>query len=179
MKNSVLILGIALISFSNICNAKNTINLSNNLFQNFILSDDNDNKEINNSTTRFKAPSFVEDLEVYNPETVIAYNPKTVKDIIAEGDKIIDKSISDDTEFMDYEESMKRIITQFDLIIENNISNETYSLYCERTVENEITELELIIDSTKMNEVIPLDFKKINNAMIHNSFNAKKYIGMN
>ena len=117
---------------------------------------------------------------MFNPETVIAYNRKTVKETIAEGDKIIENTTSDDLEFMAYEESMKEIIAQSDLIIENTVSNETCPLYGERTLEDEIAELELIIESTESNEVRPLNFKKINNnSLLNNTFNSKKFIGMN
>lgn len=183
MKNSVLILGIALVAFSNISNAKNTVSLPSNLFQNTIWSDNLHTEIKNNEETRFEKPAIVKETEaeVFNPETVIAYNPKTVKEIIAENDKIVENTVSDDSEFMEYEESMRQLITQSDLIIENNISNEIYPLYFERTVEDEIAELELIIESTKTNEAKPLDFKKINNnpTIKNNIFNAEKFIGMN
>ncbi|PKB18583.1 hypothetical protein [Flavobacterium sp. 5] len=179
MKNSVLILGIALVSFSNICNAKSTVSLSNNLIQNFIFSDDNAETKIN-EVTKIVKPSMFENVDVFNPETVIAYSPKTAKEIIAEGDKIIDNKTTDDVEFMEYEESMREIVAQSDLVTENVISNETHPLYIERTIEDEITELELIIESANDNDLRPLDFKKINcNSLMNNSLNSKKFIGMN
>ena len=178
MKNSVLILGIALVSFSNICNAKNTANVSYNLFQNINLSDDNFKKQ-NDVAEKHEKPSLAEDAEVFNPETVIVNNPKTVKEIIAEGDKIVETIVSD-IEFMEYEESMKEIIAQSDLIIESKVSNETYPLYFERTVEDEIVQLEMVIESNVNNEVRSLDFKQINKIpVLINSFNSKKVIGMN
>ena len=42
MKNSLLILGIALVSFTNVCNAKSTTNESISLFQQDVFSKDND-----------------------------------------------------------------------------------------------------------------------------------------
>lgn len=175
MKNLVLILGIALLSFSNICNAKNTTNLSYNSFQNNILLE-KENYEI----TKFEKSSLAEDVEVFNPETVIANNPKTVKEIIAEGDQIIESVVPNDVEFMDYEESMKEIIAQSDLFIESNVSDETYPLYFERTVEDEITQLEIVIESSENNEARLLDFKQINkNPILINTFNSEKIIGMN
>lgn len=178
MKNSVLILGIALVSFSNISNARNTINLKNNLFQNTIISNDGEVKK-SHVDTKFKKPSF-EDIKVFNPETIIVREPKTIKEIIIEGDKIVENTVSDDLEFMEYEESMREIIAQSDLITENIISDDTHPLYIERTVEDEIAELELIIESKETNELNRLDFKKINsNSILNNSFNTKKIIGMN
>lgn len=179
MKNSVLILSIALVSFSNISTAKSIIKSPSNLFQNIILSDDIATKEID-GTAKFKKPSLSEDLEVFNPETVIAKYPKTVKEIIADDDKIVEAAILDDREFMDYEESMKEIVAQSDLVIESYASNEIYPLYFERTVEEEIAELELIIESAESNEAYLLNFKKINsNFLPINTFNSKKNIGMN
>ncbi|HSD07710.1 hypothetical protein [Flavobacterium sp.] len=176
MKNSILILGIALISFSG--NAKNTVNNRFCPLQNTTYTENNCGDP--NKATKFEKPSLLEDSEIFNPETVIAYNPKTVEDIIKEGDKIVEKSNSANEEYELYEESMKALIAQNDLIIENTISNETRPLYIERTIEDKIAELELIIESTETNEVQPLDFNVINgNSVLKNSFNAEKFIGMN
>jgi hypothetical protein len=174
MKKSILILGIALVSLTTICNASNASN--NQIHQGSILSDYG---LLPNEKGTVTKPSLKEDIEIFNPETVIAYNPKTEKEIIAEGDKIIENTASDDVEFMVYEESMKEIIAQSDLIIENTVSSEVYPLYIERTMEDEIAALEMIIESKETNEVRPLDFKKINsNAMMINAFNSKTFVGM-
>ncbi|PJJ07913.1 hypothetical protein CLU83_1126 [Flavobacterium sp. 1] len=178
MKNSVLILGIALVSFSNICNAKNSLSFQYNLFQNTILSSETEIQ--NDGTAKFAKPSLAEEAEVFNPETVIAFSRKTVKEIIEEGDKIVETRVLNNSEFMAYEESMKEIIAQSELTIESNVSNETHPLYSERTIEDEIAELELIIESNSSNEVSPLDFKKNDsNSIMTNTFNSKKFIGMN
>ncbi len=177
MKNSVLILGIALVSFSNICNAKNIVVLPCSSFQNTIFS--NDTKIQNDGTANFAKPSLTEEA-LFNPETVIAFSCKTVKETITEGDKIVETIVPDDSEFIAYEESMKEIIAQSDLTTESNVSNETYSLFSERTIEDEIAESELIIESNETNEVSPLDFKKINNnSFMTNAFNSKRFVGMN
>ncbi|PKB18017.1 hypothetical protein [Flavobacterium sp. 5] len=181
MKNSVLILGVALVSFSNICNAKNTVNLSNNLFQNIVLSDDTTETRTNEAA-KFEKPSLIDDVEVFNPETVITSTPKTIKEIIVEGDKIVENavSVSDEVAFMEYEESMREIVAQSDLITESTVSDVTYPLYIERTLSDEITEMELVIESNVTNEAQPLDFKKINsNSIMINSISTKKFIGMN
>ncbi|REH01597.1 hypothetical protein [Flavobacterium aquicola] len=179
MKNSVLILGIALVSFSTIGNAKNTVNLSDKLFQNIILSDDTA-KTKNNESVKFEKPSLAENLEVFNPETVIAAVPKTIKEIIAEGDKIVENTVSDDLALMEYEETMRQIVAQSDLITENSVSDVVYPLQIERTLSDEIAEMELIIDSNVSSEAKPLDFKKINSESIMiNSINTKKFVGMN
>ncbi|HEU4791278.1 MAG TPA: hypothetical protein VFS71_16445 [Flavobacterium sp.] len=179
MKNSLLILGIALVSLTNVCSATNTVGRPVNSFKEGFLAKENEGII---STERVKKvrPSLSGDTEMFNPETVITYNRKTVKEVIAEGDKIIENTTSDDLEFMAYEESMKEIIAQSNLIIENTVSNETCPLYGERTLEDEISELEMIIESTESNDARPLDFKKINsNSLLINTFNSKKFIGMN
>jgi hypothetical protein len=174
MKNSILILGIALVSLTNVCNASNAIN--NQTHHGSILSD---NDQMLNRTGTIVKPSLKEETENFNPATVIAYNSKTYKEIIAEADKVIENSTSDDVEFMAYEETMKEIIAQSDLIIENTVSNEIYPLYFERTIEDEIAELEMIIESKVTNEVSPLDFKKINSdSIMKSTFNSKNFVGM-
>lgn len=156
MKKSVLILGVALVSFSNISNAKNNVSLRFNLFQDTTLS--NETEMQNDGATKFAKPSLAEEAEVFNPETVIAFSRKTVKETIDEGDKIVETKALNDSEFMAYEKSMKEIIAQSELTIESNVSNETFPLYSERTIEDEITELELIIESNRTSEMNPLDF---------------------
>ena len=179
MKNSVLILGIALVSFSTISNAKSTVNLPYSSFENIILSDSI--TEIKTSAeAKFGKPSLAEEAAVFNPETVIAYNPKTIKEIIDEDNKIVEATVSDELEFMEYEESMREIIAQSDLITENTVSEIIYPLSIERTIFDDVQEMELIIESTISNETKPLDFKKINgDSIMNNSINTKKFLGMN
>jgi hypothetical protein len=172
MKNSVLILGVALVSFSTICNAKSIVNLPYQSFENIIVSDDSIETQ-NNVTAKFEKPFLAEEAEVFNPETVIAYNPKTIEETITEGDKIVEAVVSDDLEFIAYEESMCEIIAQSDLITENTASDKIYPLCIERTILDEVAELELIIESNVNNEVQPLDFQKINgDSFMINSINT-------
>nr|WP_315201396.1 hypothetical protein [uncultured Flavobacterium sp.] len=179
MKNSVLILGVALISLSNISNAKSTVNLPYSSFENSILSDNN-TKIKTREEAKFEKLSLVENVELFNPETVIAYNPKTIKEIIAEDNKIVEATVFDELEFMEYEESMREIIAQSDLITENTSSDIIYPLCIERTIFDEVAEMELIIESNVTNEVKPLNFKKINgNSIMINSITTKKFLGMN
>jgi hypothetical protein len=178
MKNLVLILGIALVSLTNVCNATNTVGRPVSPFSEYVLAKDNEG--VSTEKGKIVKPSLSRDAEIFNPETVIAYNRKSIKEVIAEGDKIIENVTLDDLEFISYEESMKEIIAQSDLIIESTISNEIYPLYGERTLEDEIAELEMIIESTKCNETSPLNFKKIHShTLLINTFNSKGFIGMN
>jgi hypothetical protein len=150
MKNSKVILGIAFVSLFNLSIAANSTDNLKPLYNN-ILAFYNENGHFCNKS-KFDKPTLNTENEYFDPETIINYNSKTIKEIIAERNEIIDNTSIDETEFMNYEQSMKEIIAQSDLIIENTISNQTYSLNSERTIEDEITELELIIDSNVSNE---------------------------
>jgi hypothetical protein len=176
MKKSILILGIALVSLTNVCNASSAIN--NQIHQESILSDYG---LVSNETVTVTKPSLNEDTEIFNPETVIRYDrTKTIAEIIIEDDKITEYTNTDELEFTALEESMKEVIAQSDSIIENTVSNVVYPLYVERTIEDVIAELEMIIESKETNEASPLDFKKINsNSMMINTFNFKTFVGMN
>ncbi|AOW10079.1 hypothetical protein [Flavobacterium gilvum] len=176
MKNSFLILGIALVSFANVCNAKSFAGESKSPFQNDLFADANGGK-FPTEEVIVENISLNEDTDVVNPEIIIPYKSKTVKEIIIEGDKITENSVSDDFEFIAFEESMKEIIAQSDLIIENTVSNETYPLFNERTPEDEICELEMIIESKENNDLRPLDFKKINNNSVFKEL-PKRFVGM-
>lgn len=178
MKTTFLILGITLVSFTNVCNAETTANESRSSFQKVYFTDDNEGP-FSTGEAKITKPCVNDDEEIFSPETVIVYNGKTVKEAIAEGDKIIENNTSDDLDFMVYEESMKEIIAQSDLIIENSVPNETYPLFDQRTIEDEIAALEIIIDSKETNETKPLDFKKLNsNPIMSNSLDSPRFAGM-
>jgi hypothetical protein len=179
MKNSLLLLGIAFVSITNACNATSAVGRPFTSFQEDFLAFEAERMVAVKKAVTVK-PAICTDTELFDPETVIAYNRKTIEEIIIEGAIIIENTTQDEFEFMAYEESMKEIIAQSDLIIENTVSNETYPLYNERTLEDEIAELEIIIESTETNESRPLNLKKINNnTLLNNTFNSKKIIGMN
>lgn len=169
MKNSILILGITLVSLSNICKASNTINSQVATYQAIVSLSENDTITSNEKTAIVK-PEVIMDSETFNPETVIGSNSKTVNEIISENDKLTENTTSDEIEFIVFEDSMKDIIAQSDLIIENTVSNEAYPLFIENTIESEITQLEMVIESSVSDEVSPLNFKEINK----NTFFAKQ-----
>lgn len=95
-------------------------------------------------------------------------------------DQIIDNTISDEEEFIEYEKAMKKIIAQSELIIDSTVSDLIFPLNDDKTINNEIAALEMIIESNAINEGIPLDFKKINkNAKRINSYKNESIAGMN
>lgn len=178
MKNSILILGIALVSLTNVCNASNIIN--NQINQERFFSDSDivfQSNEMGTAVTSY----LKKDTEIFNPEVVIKYdNRKTVTEIIRENDKITEYVNTDELEFNALEESMKEVIAQSDLITEYMASDEDYTIYNGKGIEDEIAELELIIDSGETDEVSQLDFKKINSnsMMMINVVNCKTFVGM-
>ncbi|WP_268846819.1 hypothetical protein [Flavobacterium aestivum] len=177
MKNSILVLGITLVTLSNVCNASNV--KSDLIYQGNVLSDSDIVLE-SNEPGKVVKPYLKADTETFNPDTVIRYdNRKTVKEVISEDDKIIEYTNTDEMEFNALEESMKEVIVQSDLITEFNTSSEDYTIYTGRSIEDEIAELELITENNESNETSPLDFKIINsNSMMLSKFNSKTYVGM-
>lgn len=177
MKKSILILGITLVSLTNVCNASNAIN--NQINQGNILSGSDIVFGSNEIGTVVK-PYLKTDAETFNPETVIKYdNRKTIKEIIRENDKITEYVNADELEFSALEESMKEVIAQSDLITEYVASDEDYTIYAGRSIEDEIAELEMITESNEANVTNSLDFKIINsNSMMISKFNSKTFVGM-
>ena len=176
MKNSISIFVITFLFLTNLCIAT-TIN---NPFCLLNKTEFTKKSSEFQETVRLAKPSLNEETEVFNPETVIAYTAKTLNEIIAEEDKIIENSILYEVEFKAYELGMKEIIRQSDLIIESKVSNEIHLLSTERTIEDEIAQMELIIESTVLNETRLLDLKMSNNSSILiNTFHSKTLVGMN
>lgn len=172
MKNSIIYLGIALLTITNSITASN-------VRQSFIKSDDSslsikehsaaviDSKEIvpevvNSNYSTIKIFSLVEDTAIFNPETVVfnAYE-RTIEEVIAENNKIIETDISNEVSFLYIEKSTEEIIAEDNQIIESTVSNEVQPLQIEKTIEEIITEDNKIIESTISNEIQPLDFEKI------------------
>ena len=179
MKNSILILGIALVSLSNVCKASNTINSQVATYQAIVCLNENDTITSNEKIAIAK-PELTMDSETFNPETVIGFNTKTVNEIITENDKLTENTTSDEIEFIVFEDSLKDIIAQSNLIIENTVSNDAYPLSIENTIESEIAQLEMMIESSVSDEVSPLNFKEINkNTLLPTNLNTKTYVGMN
>ncbi|WP_348797402.1 hypothetical protein [Flavobacterium adhaerens] len=178
MKNSVLIIGIVIALSSNICLAMHIDSLSLKVFQKTILSNDTlKTQSGGDDIDENILPS--DEIEIFYPETVIQYQPIAIEDVIYEGDKITENTVSDELEFMFYEESMRQIITQSELIIDSSVSNAVFPLFSERTIHDEITDLELIIESEQRNNEHPLDFKIINRKpSLSHSLATEKMVNM-
>lgn len=166
MKKIPLIIGIAIVAFANVCDAKSIAKKKEYLYPGVLSVIDN-KTETPPENTKIVKPHVDTELDELNPDSLIPYVSKSINEVIAENDKIIENEALNDLDYFVYEESMKDVIAQFDLIIENSVSNETYPLFYERTPADEVVELEKIIESTVSNEIMPLDFKKINSVYVN------------
>ncbi len=173
MKNLFLNIGIAFVSMTTVCNAASNLQLSQitNPLQN----------EITTSAEKgvIQKPVINEEVQAFNPETVIPYQATSINEIIIENDKITENKSSEDIDFINYVAAMKEVVAQTDLITENTESNEVYPLNFYRNIQEEITQLDLITENTINEEIRPLDFKKINKNTINSVFTSKTFVGMN
>jgi hypothetical protein len=181
MKNSILILGIALLITTNACKAANNVSIQSTQEKNIAFENSNDSIPTKEKTKLAKPTLEAIELENFDPETVIAFADKTILEQIIEKEQITENTNSDEIEFIVFEDTMTAIIAQNDLIIENTVSNETLPLSLfESTSESEIAQLELVIESSVFEEERPLNFKEINkNNLLQNSFDVKSIVGMN
>jgi len=153
MKNSIVYIGIALVSLSNICNAANLVDKQTNSFQAEILEESN----ISNGTETFKfnyANRDTTSLEVI--ESVHTNKmEKTTDELIAEDNAITENNISNETQALDFE-----------IINRNSINDEVIECanFCkiEKTPEELIAEDNAITENNLSNETQALDFGKIN-----------------
>ncbi|MET0759917.1 MAG: hypothetical protein ABWZ56_05825 [Flavobacterium sp.] len=172
MKNSIIYLGIALLTITNSITASN-------VRQSFIKNDASffsnkeysaeiiDSKEIvtetsNGNYSTIKVFSLVEDTAIFNPDTIVfnAYE-RTIEEIIAENNKIIESSISNEVSFLYIEKPIEEVIAENNQITESPVSTEIQPLQIEKAIEEIITEDNKIIESTISKEFQPLDFEKI------------------
>ncbi len=140
MKKSIIYLGIITVAFSNVIFASNAVNeqqlntLANVQITSFISQ--NEQAEVKyNVVTVLDTNKFyaVEEATVFDPRSVMAVYVKTIQEIVAENNQIIESSVE-----------------------------EVEQLSIETTIEDIIAEDNQIIESTLSNVVYPLDFEKIN-----------------
>ena len=162
MKTTIIYLAITLITLSN-SNAKS---LKREISANQIEQNENDlAANISNSS---KQETRVEEMVVFNPETVInVTKEKPIEEIIAENNQIIEQPISNEIYFYNNEKPVEQIIIENNQIIEEANITDVKPLYLDLSIDEIINEDNAIIESTIINEVYPLDFDKINqkNAM--------------
>lgn len=153
MKNSIVYIGIALLSVVNVCNAANLVDKQTKSFQAEILEESN----ILNGIETFKfnyANRDTTSLEVI--ESVNANKmEKTTDELFAEDNAITENNISNETEVLD-----------FYVINSNSIPDEVIESVnqykIEKTPEELIAEDNAITENNLSNETQALDFGKIN-----------------
>lgn len=160
----LITLGIALFAYASNANAETT--LVQGVNANAVTSAAAKAQQFENLLTEKSVlPKFapVEDKTVLVPETVITANyQKSVEEIIAEDNKIIESIITDEGYvFLVFEPTTEEIIAQDNQIIDSDISAEVRPLYLERTIEDVIAEDNAIIEGNP-NQIMELDFKTIN-----------------
>jgi hypothetical protein len=153
MKNSIVYIGIALVSLSNICNATNLVDKQTNSFQAKILAE-------NIILNRVEALKFnysnrdsieIEVIESVNTNKI----EKTTDELIAEDNAITENNISNETQALDFE-----------IINKNSIADEVIEIVkineIEKTPEELIAEDNAITENSTSNETEALDFEIIN-----------------
>ena len=153
MKNSIVFIGIALVSFSNIGNAANLVDKQTNSFQAEILAEN----IFLNRAEAFKftlANRDTTSLEVI--ESVMKNKTKkTTDELFAEDNAITGNNISNETQALDFE-----IIDRYS--INDELVECVKSSKIEKTPEELIAEDNVITENNLSNETQALDFGKIN-----------------
>ena len=153
MKNSIVFIGIALVSLVNISNAANVVDKQKKSFQAEILDENN----ISNWTQTFKFNYANRDTTSLDVIESVNTNKmeKTTDELIAEDNAITENNISNETQALDFE-----------IINRNSINDEVIecvnSSKIEKTPEELIAEDNAITENNLSNETQALDFGKIN-----------------
>ena len=178
MKKSIIYLGIALVSLSNVCNASNGFSNERNIldqdFQEKSLSIENKNSAPKNY------PAIVAE-STFNPEIIIPMKSENkMEQTIAENNSIIESKIIYNNDLFYIEKSVEDVILADNQLIESEINNQSEPIYIEKSIEEIIYSNNQLIESNISNEVFVLDFEKLNNKTnTLKKINNKKIIGMN
>lgn len=173
MKNSIIYLGLALVTFTNVISASNA---RQSIIRNEVSSSKNkeyaaeviDSKKIGTEVSAYnystgKVFSPIEEEAIFNPDMVLhTDSQKSIEEIIAENNTIIESSISNEISFLYLEKSPEEIVAEDNQIIQSTISNEISFLYLEKSIEEIIAQDNQIIESTISNEIQSLDLKIMN-----------------
>ena len=150
MKHSIIHLGILLFAFANYANATSA---ASNLQSFSAVTTAQDNCQ----STFTENPSGPDEETIMNPETVIARKfTKSIEEIIAENNKIIESTLPNQTAFLYIEKPIEEVISQNNQIIESDSDLQVQPLSIEKTLQDTIAEDNLIIESNIPTEVHPL-----------------------
>lgn len=152
MKNSLLCIGIALVSLTNVCNAANGVGIKgNSVVQKTSLT----------STWTLASNNYNYSLTEYEVIESGCTNKieKTIDELIAEDNAITENTISNETQVLDFE-----IINKSDVfeVIENVKTNTI-----EKSADQFIAEDNAITENNISNEIQALDFNVINGNSIN------------
>lgn len=161
MKTTIYYLSVSLLVLANYATAENhrPVNYINS--SNIALSIPDANPQdlysdaISLPMTKNSEP---DDEAIMNPESVIKVTvSKTIEEIIADNNQIIESSVPEKTTFLFVETPVEDVILQNNQIIENTADIQAQPLYLEKTIEDNIIEDNMIIESSLPNESYPLN----------------------
>lgn len=151
MKNSVLCIGIALVSLTNVCNAANGVGIKGNSVA---------QKTSSTSKRTLASNHYIDSLTEYEVIESGCTNKidKTIDELIAEDNAITENNFSNDTQVLDFE-----IINESDVfeVIESVKTNTI-----EKSADQFIAEDNAITENNISNDVQALDFTIINRNLI-------------
>jgi len=161
-KKSIIYLGIAVVAFTNVASALSSQQSFNNeyfsLTQTVQSDGSSDAATIGNDSIEKKTGKECGDSCCINPETIVSTPyTKTMEEIIAENNQIIESTISNDTA----EKATEEIIVEDNQIIDVTIVAEVGPLYSKKTTEEIIMEDSQIIESPVFNAAQPIISAKI------------------
>jgi hypothetical protein len=152
MKNSVLFIGMALVTLTNVCNGSNLVNMKRNSLGEINISNDT---RILEQKNRDKNAIVYEVIESINANKI----GKTIEELFAEDNAITENNISNDTQSLDFN------VINRNSIVEEVIETPT-SPKIEKTADQLIAEDNLITENNISNETLALDFEIINKKFI-------------
>ena len=176
MKNSIVLLGMALLVFNmttaaNIAPKVNTVS---------VAAVDNEQGDFFSGDNPLENRNFapVEDEVILNPDAVMYSSEKSIEEIIAENNQITESKITDEGVRYFTEKPIETIIQENNRIIESQDA-EIRPLYLDRTIEDQIAEDNAIIESELSAAFQPLNFETINKKAFSLKQNTNKLVGIN
>ena len=145
MKNSVLFIGIALVTITNVCNASNLISIKSNSLAKINMSNTAEAFELNSKSNLL----VNEIIESVNANKIY----KTINEFIAEDNTITENNFSNETQVLDFEINKLDV---FEVIESANF------IKIEKTADQLIAEDNAITENNITNDTQVLDFNFIN-----------------
>lgn len=184
MKNSIIYLGIALVSLSNVYSASNGLESEKTIFK----TDNRENLEMqkvsylenDNEIKSLKKYPLISEETVFNPETVIPMNyASSIEQTIYDSKKIIEDKTTTDDELVYLEKPIEEVIIAGNQVTESAINYQAELIYIEKPIEDIIASDNQLTESTISTDVYLLDFEKINKkSNTLKNIDNKKIIGM-